>query len=142
MISFRKANINDLNAALKIYKDAIEKFAIEKTFQWVEGFPPNEKSFKNDIENYDLIVALNNNEVIGVMTLILDGEEDYLEIDGSWLNDDKYLTIHRIAVSKECYGLGVGRALLNHAIEYALNHSLNNIRIDTHKLNIDMKKML
>jgi ribosomal protein S18 acetylase RimI-like enzyme len=142
MILFRKATINDLDRALKIYHEAIEKFATDKTFQWVEGYPPNEESFKNDLVKYNPIVATIDEEVVGVMTLILDGEEDYLSIEGEWLNDDKYLTIHRIAVSKDYYGKRVGSSLLDYAKEFALDNSLNNIRIDTHKNNIDMKKML
>ena len=142
MISFRKANINDLDTVLKIYDDAIVKFEVEKTFQWTKGFPPNEDSFRSDLDNNEMIVALENDSVVGVMTLLLNGEDDYLEIDGKWLNDEKYITIHRIAVSKEYYGKGIGYSLISYAKEFALKNKLNNIRIDTHELNFDMKKML
>ena len=104
MINFRKACIDDLESVLEIYNDAIAKFEFEKTFQWTKGFPPNEDSFRNDLINNEIIVALENDSIVGVMTLLLNGEDDYLEIDGKWLNDEKYITIHRIAVSKSCYG--------------------------------------
>ena len=142
MISFRKANIDDLDSVLGIYNDAIAKFEVEKTFQWTKGFPPNEDSFRNDLINNEIIVALENDSIVGVMTLLLNGENDYLEIDGNWLNDDKYITIHRIAISKNCYGKGVGSSLMKYAIDIALKNDFNNIRIDTHELNFDMKKML
>ena len=93
MYIFRKAVLSDLNQVLHIYEDAIEKFAKEKTFQWEKGFPPNEESFRNDLINYDIFVCLDNEKVVGVMTCILTGEDDYLEIDGEWLNDEPYLTI-------------------------------------------------
>lgn len=142
MISFRKASIDDLDLVLDIYNDAINKFEIEKTFQWTKGFPPNEDSFRSDLINNDIFVCLDNEKVIGVMTCILTGEDDYLEIDGEWLNDEPYLTIHRIAVSKEYYGKGIGYSLISYAKEFALKNKLNNIRIDTHELNLDMRKML
>ncbi|MBQ9731215.1 MAG: GNAT family N-acetyltransferase [Bacilli bacterium] len=142
MIKIRKANINDLNDALQIYEDAIEKFAIEKTFQWEKGYPPNEESFNNDLKNNEIYVALIENKIVGVMTFLLDGEGDYLDIDGMWLNNEKYLTIHRIAVSKSYYGKGVGSFLINYAKQYCLNNNFNSIRIDTHALNFDMQKML
>ena len=142
MISFRKASIDDLDTVLKIYDDAIVKFEVEKTFQWTKGFPPNENSFRSDLNNNEIIVALENDAIVGVMTCILTGEDDYLEIDGKWLNDEKYITIHRIAVSKNCYGKGVGSSLMKYAIDIALKKDFNNIRIDTHELNFYMKKML
>lgn len=142
MVSIRKASINDLKCALRIYEDAIEKFAIEKTFQWEKGYPPNEESFRNDFINNEIYVALMDEKIVGVMTFLLNGEDDYLEIDGKWLNDEKYLTIHRIAVAKEYYGKGIGYLLIKFAKDYCLNNSFNSIRIDTHALNFDMQKML
>jgi len=142
MTLIRKATLDDLLEVLKIYEDAIEKFAKEKTFQWEKGYPPNEKSFKDDLVSNEIYVLLINNKVAGVMTFLLNGEEDYLEIDGKWLNDEKYLTIHRIAVSKEYYGKGVGRKLIDFAKNYCLENDYLNIRIDTHALNYDMKRML
>ena len=85
---------------------------LDKTFQWEKGFPPNEESFKDDLINNEIYVATIDNVVVGVMTFLLFGEEDYKEIDGCWINEDKYLTIHRIAVSKEYYGLGIGYRLI------------------------------
>ncbi len=142
MFLIRKASINDLNEVLKIYEDAIIKFEQEKTFQWTKGFPPNEESFKNDLVNNEIYVAMLDNKIVGVMTFLLDGEEDYTEIDGSWINEDKYLTIHRIAVSKECYGKGIGYKLIDFAKDYCLKNGYYNIRIDTHVRNFDMKKLL
>lgn len=142
MFLIRKADIFDLNNVLKIYEDAIEKFELDKTFQWEKGFPPNEESFKDDLINNEIYVATIDNVVVGVMTFLLDGEEDYKEIDGCWINEDKYLTIHRIAVSKEYYGLGIGYRLIEFAKQYCLKNEYYSIRIDTHNRNFDMKKML
>lgn len=142
MVLIRKANLNDLHAVLDIYDDAIEKFALEKTYQWEKGFPPNKESFLEDLKNNEIYVALLDSKIVGVMTFLLNGEEDYNKIDGAWLNDETYLTIHRIAVAKSCYGLGIGYNLINFARKYCLENSFNSIRIDTHKLNLDMKKML
>ena len=142
MFLIRKASIKDLNEVLKIYDDAIEKFEQEKTFQWKKEAPPNEESFKNDLVNNELYVATIDSKIIGVMTFLLNGEEDYNEIDGSWINDERYLTIHRIAVLKEYYGKGIGYKLIEFAKDYCLKNGYYNIRIDTHVRNFDMKKLL
>lgn len=142
MFLIRKANINDLKEVIKIYDQAIEKFKQERTFQWEKGFPPNEESFKNDLVNNEIYVATLDNDIVGVMTFLLNGEDDYLEIDGEWINEDKYLTIHRIAVSKEYYGKGIGYKLIDFAKDYCIFNNYKSIRIDTHNKNFDMKRML
>lgn len=141
MITIRKADINDLNNVLEIYADARIKFANDKTFQWKDNYP-NEITYKNDLEENHIFVVLSDNSIAGVMTVLTKEELDYNVIDGKWLNNDPYITIHRIAVKKEYLHQGLGSKLITFAKEFALKNNFKNIKIDTHENNIHMKKML
>lgn len=141
MVTIKRADISHLSYALSIYNDAIKKFEIEKTYQWTKGYP-NEDIFKQDLIENQVYVADLNGKIVGIMTILLQEELDYREIDGKWLNDEKYITIHRIAVKQEFLGKGIGSSLIDYAIKFVTESGINNIRIDTHEFNYDMKKLL
>ena len=141
MLTIRKANLNDLEDVLLIYNDARQKFTIDKTFQWKDNYP-NEITYKSDLEENNVFVILNNENVVGVMTILLKEEPDYKVIEGNWLNNEPYITIHRIAVKKDHLHQGLGSKLISFAKQFALDNNITNIKIDTHENNIHMKKML
>ena len=141
MLTIRKADISDLNKVLEIYADARVKFANDKTFQWKDNYP-NEETYNIDLQENHVFVVLSNDSIAGVMTVLTKEEPDYKVIDGKWLNNDSYITIHRIAVKKEYLHQGLGSKLISFAKEFAFENNFKNIRIDTHENNIHMKKML
>jgi len=141
MVLIRKAQIDDLEEVLNIYNDAILKFEEEKTYQWKKGYP-NKEIYLSDLKENHLFVATVDSNVVGVMTVLTNGEPDYEKIDGAWLNDSKYYAVHRVAVKKEALGCGVGSKLIEYAINFSKLNGINNIKIDTHELNKDMKRLL
>ncbi len=133
----RLATKNDLEDVLKIYRDA-QKFI--KTFnspQWQDGYP-NEKTFLNDLLNKQIYVNEIDGEIKSVATII-GIEPTYSYIEGAWLNDKPYLTIHRIATRIDALGKGYAKDFLDYAHQVL---KINNIRIDTHELNAPMIKFL
>lgn len=79
-------------------------------------------------------MVVKDGEIVGVF--VLSGEEEaYKSIDGNWLNDAPYGSIHRLASSGVCSGVG------RFALDWCLNKA-GNIRIDTHEDNIPMQKLL
>ena len=62
--------------------------------------------------------------------LTIRADEFYSYIEGQWLNDEEYATIHRVANIRPC-------GVLKKAIEYA-GQFASNIRIDTHEENTIM----
>ena len=137
----REASINDIEQVLKIYADAREKFANDKTYQWKDGYP-NEITFCEDLKVNKVFVLEEENIIAGVMTVLTDEEPDYKTIDGKWLNNETYITIHRIALKKEFLHQGFATKLIDFAKNFAINNNVYNIRIDTHNQNKDMKKLL
>lgn len=103
--------------------------------QWVNGYPGPEL-IRNDIIHRNSYVCLNNGRIVGVFTFIQGVEPSYLHIyNGSWLNDEPYGVVHRIASANSMKGVAT----------YCLNWCLNeckNIRIDTHRDNMVMQNLL
>ena len=76
-----------------------------------------------------------------VFALLEDGEPTYREIfDGAWLNDEPYLTVHRVA--SDGTQRGVVAACTDFCRRRASALGLHNIRIDTHEANAPMRRAL
>lgn len=100
--------------------------------QWAEGYP-SDALIQEDM-SVDAVHVLEDEtgEMLGVMSLFTEPDPTYAAIEGAWLNDMPYATIHRIATSGEVKGSG--RVLIEWAQE-----KYENVRIDTHADNEQMK---
>ncbi len=127
----------DLPNILAIYSNA-RAFMVNNgnKDQWGSSWP-KEEALKEDISLSRLFVIKDNNDILGVFALIKGSDPCYLDIEGSWLNDNEYITIHRLASSFTYKGI------FHLVIEY-IKHNYPNldIRIDTHKNNTPMIKAI
>lgn len=152
----RKASEADLPQIMEIYEAARAYMAKNgNPTQWTDGYPSKER-IREDMSGGDLYVCVDakGNEadttghaldpdkaqdILAVFAFFI-GVEDpnygYIE-DGEWLNDRPYGVIHRIAVSEKAHGRGVGLYCLEKCFERC-----DNLRIDTHKDNIPMQKVI
>lgn len=140
----RKANINDIDAINNIYKDAKRLLKRSKSTQWqnANGYP-NEIDINEDILKEELYVKEINYIIVGTITISFRGEPSYNKIYfGSWLNDESYAVVHRLAVKAEYYGLGIAKELMNFSEELTRSVGIYNIRIDTTKINIPMQRLI
>ena len=132
----QKARIEDLDKIMGIYRIA-QDYMIESgnPNQWGHTYP-SEDLIKGDIENEVCYLIFDDDSFHGVFALF-DGIEptyEYIE-DGEWLNDEEYVTLHRIASDGKVHGI------FRCAIEYCKSIS-DNIRIDTHNSNETMQKLI
>ncbi|EFM24636.1 hypothetical protein HMPREF9225_1772 [Peptoniphilus duerdenii ATCC BAA-1640] len=125
------AKKTDLDKLLKIYREAREfmKNSGNKT-QWGDN-KPSKETLERDIENKNLYKVVDFDEIVGAFALIYGEDKTYLEIDGKWLNDEPYATLHRVASS------GKARGIMSEIIKFS-EEKYENLRIDTHKNNHKM----
>ena len=102
--------------------------------QWEDGYPQT-NILIDDIKNGNSYVIEENGRVFGVFSLIFGKDPTYTTIDGSWLNNYPYATIHRIASD------GTHKHIFKTAIDYAFKF-ISDLRIDTHEDNIIMHHLL
>lgn len=79
-----------------------------------------------DIENSFGYVVKKSSEILAYIAIIFQEEEAYVNIkEGTWLNQDSYLVVHRMAVSKNAKGLILGKLMLKKAEEIALQKNIS-----------------
>lgn len=133
----RLATIKDLDDIMEIIKQAQIRMKLAGMTQWQNNYPNNEIILK-DINENALYVYIKDKKIIGTMS-VFDSDPVYENIEGSWLNDEPFKAIHRIAVHDEFLNQGISKKMLNNLV-ILLN--VKNIKIDTHPKNISMIKSL
>ncbi len=132
----RLATNKDIPTILEIYNYA-RNFMKEtgNPNQWHTNYP-NKEILINDINNKQLYVYTEDNIIHGVFTFIIGPDKTYEIIEeGSWLSNDTYGTIHRVASDGQTNGL------LTKIINYC-EQKIPHLRIDTHNDNKIMKHLI
>lgn len=132
----RPATEAELDAIMGIYRIA-QNFMIEtgNPNQWKHEHPAREL-IQEDIRQGICHVIYDENGIHGVFALCRGIDPTYLQIeDGAWLNDEPYVTIHRIAGDQKV------RGIFTAAMDYCKTIE-GNIRIDTHEDNKVMQNVL
>ncbi|MBW6409632.1 GNAT family N-acetyltransferase [Clostridium weizhouense] len=141
-MEFRKSVESDINSIINIIKKAQEYFGKKGIDQWQNNYP-NIETIREDISNKNSYVLLKDNNIIGTAMLSFDGEKTYEYIyQGAWVSDNKYAVVHRIAIDDNYKGLGIAKLIIENIEKICLNKNIHSIRIDTHKDNVSMQKML
>ena len=103
--------------------------------QWVDGCPSIDVLL-SDIRSGNAYLLLRENKAVAYFAMIDGPDPTYnLITKGSWLNDDSYGVLHRIASNGEAKGV------FKEILLYASEH-YSNIRIDTHHDNKIMQRLL
>ena len=136
MLEIQRAKQEDLTRIMEIYRIAQDyMISVGNPTQWGHSFPPAEL-IQQDIQNGICHLIVDGSTIHGVFALCEGEEPTYREIqDGAWLNDDPYVTIHRIASD------GTAHGIFHAAVEYAKEQAAN-VRIDTHENNLTMQKLI
>lgn len=136
-MKIRKAEFSDLNSILGIYEIAREYMRNNgNPDQWGTDKPQKEL-LEDDIKKGELFVGENENGKLHFVFAFILGEDptySYIE-NGSWLSDEPYGTIHRIASD------GTVPGVVKTAVDYT-RKIISNIRIDTHENNKTMQHVL
>ena len=130
---------------MPIFEEARATISALGIDQWQNGYP-NREVISEDIKKAQSYCVSVDGEISGTFALIRNGEPTYNKIfDGEWLtgNDrESYFAIHRVAISVKCRGKGISTAIINYCAEEVKKAHKKSLRIDTHKGNIVMRKML
>lgn len=141
-MEFRKTTKKDIKRIMKIIDEAKIYFKENKINQWQDGYP-NIKVIEDDIKNGCSYVLLKDNNVIGTSVIDFNGEETYNKIyKGRWLTNKEYAVIHRIAIDNSYKGLGIASEIIKNAEKLCVEKNIKSIRVDTHRDNISMQKLL
>ena len=141
-LSYRLAVTGDIPDILKITDDARESLKRFGVDQW-QGPYPERYVFEADIDRKECFIILHGEETVGFFTLSVNEEEDYRNItDGKWSNDLPYCVLHRSAVSAKYRGTGISAFMMKCVKQQCALLNRQVIRVDTHRKNKAMLKLL
>lgn len=132
----RLATLNDLDELLSVYETArgIMRNTGNPT-QWNGGYPQKE-ILVDDITENQLFVLEKDGEIHASFAFIKGEDPTYRYIEnGSWLSDDEYCAVHRVASA------GKSKGVLKECFDFCKSFS-KNLRIDTHEDNKVMQHLL
>ena len=133
----RQINKLEVAEANEIYEKAREFMrAAGNTSQWNSAYP-GIPDIKAGMEKGFSYVCCDGDEVVATFYFETNADDPtYRKIyEGKWKNDEPYAAIHRIAVKYH------GRGIVDFCIEECFKQ-FPNLKIDTHKDNIPMQKVL
>ncbi len=119
-------------------QSAIKQLGID---QWQDGYPQKE-IMENDISENALWGAYVDGRLAAVSAIFTGDEPIYANIDGAWITQGPYVTVHRMAAADEARGRGAALRLMEKAAEIGENTDCASIRIDTHLGNVVMRRFL
>ncbi len=141
-MEIRKSTYEDIENIMIIINQAKQYFIDKEIFQWSKKYPNND-TIKNDIDKNTSFVVIDNNKIVATFSLIIGEDSCYKNIyEGRWLTNNIYGTIHRLAIDNSYKRKGIGNIIIQYSENYCLNNNVNSLRIDTHKLNIPMTKLI
>lgn len=127
----RKAGPEDLDEIMAIYDYARQRMArAGNPRQWIDGYP-SWGVIAADIDCGNCYKLERDGRISGVFAFIPGADPTYDSIEGEWLNDHPYGTIHRIASAPGARGIA------DACLEFCQGHA-GDIRIDTHEDNAPM----
>lgn len=132
----------DLPVVMDIIKQAQAYLAAQGIDQWQNGYP-DEEAMRNDIALSQGYVLEWDGHIAACVTIAFDREPSYDTIvDGQWNTPELYACIHRLAVDARFRGMGVSDAVMTASEALVRARSVPGIRVDTHRQNIVMQRML
>ena len=141
-LSFRPANEADMGDILRIVGNARASLKKHGVDQW-QGPYPDERAFLFDMERGECFVVCHGEEVAGFFTLSTREEKCYGEItDGKWTADMPYCVLHRAAVAAGYRGGELAKYMMKCVEEQARRFGRRSIRVDTHRKNKAMQRLL
>ena len=125
----------DLERVMEIYHGAQAFMAAHgNPTQWRNAYPTPE-IVREDIALCRGYVCEENGHLYAAFMLLEEEDPNYRRIDGAWLNDEPYGTLHRVASD------GSARGIFAACMEFA-RARCGQLRIDTHHDNRVMQRLI
>ena len=136
------AEKEDVDRVMEIVAYARKSLRALNVDQW-QGDYPDRATFEGDIERGELYKLMHGEDLAGFFMLSDREEPTYADItDGKWSSDAPYCVMHRSAIAEEYRGSGMSGYLIKCVEELTRSHGRRHVRIDTHRNNKPMQKLL
>lgn len=134
----KKEHIDEMMIITNDAKRQLKNLGLD---QWQKGYPSREV-WESDADASCTQLAVENGKILGIFAFQTTPDASYFEIDGKWLSDGEYASMHRVCVADDAKGKGVAGQMFAHGFEMAKKLGFPAMRIDTHPGNIPMQRAL
>ena len=141
MMEFIKASYEHIDRMCEITEEAKRQLRGLGLDQWQKGYPSREV-WTQDAKDGCTYLAVEDGEILGIFAFQTTPDPSYGEIDGEWLTDGEYASMHRVCVTDACKGRGVAGKMFAHGFAMARELGFPSVRIDTHPGNLPMQRAL
>lgn len=128
-LSFHVVKKDELQSLCELYKSVIADMRRRGLKQWEWGVYPSAETLEEDIARGDLYQMDEDGRMIGAFALSAKQEEAYVQV--SWHFGVKPVTLHRLALRPDCFGLGLAQRVLVYAKDEAERQGYDSLRLDT-----------
>ena len=137
---FRKATVSEISQIWNIIQQAIERRKNDGSQQWQDGYP-NETVIQQDIAKGIGYILTDDNTIVGYAAILFNDEPAYEHLKGTWLTNDDFAVVHRVAISDDYLGKGLAQKIFLFTEDLALENNIFSIKVDTNFDNIPMLKI-
>lgn len=135
------AKTTHLQSIMTIIGQAKTRMGAQHIDQWQDGYP-NQESIITDINKKQGHVFLKDRQVVAYAAIVSGKDPYYENIDGQWLTDGDYITVHRIAIHDDFLHRGYADHIIRYAEKHAKKQGIPSFRIDTHHDNLFMRNLI
>lgn len=137
-IEFALGTQNDINELEDLYNNLNDYLEKGTNYPgWKKGIYPTIETAINGVNNRNLFIAKNNGKIIGSVILSHEPEVAYNKV--TWQFDLDYsniFVIYTFVVHPDYLKCGVGKKILDFAINYGQKQDIKAIRLDVFEKNI------
>lgn len=142
-MKLRKSSLDDIDLLSKMAEDAKLFMKKNNLKQWDENYPCNIDFIEQSNEGVGYCILSDDDEIVGYFSLKFGTEKNYLKTyKDNFKYTGPYATIHTAMMSKDFRGKGFSKYIFKFSEKLALDNGTKYLRIDTHKDNIPMRKII
>ncbi len=142
MSYIKKTENADIEAAMSIIDEAKAYMRKSGIDQWQRGYPSIE-TLEEDVKTGDgYLLISNSGEIIGTFCLTFSHQPEYDYIEEGSFSVGSSAALHRVAIKNSEKGRGRAAKIVKFAAEECAKQGRDFLRIDTHKDNLSMQRML
>jgi GNAT superfamily N-acetyltransferase len=141
VLKYRLATEEELDTCYKLIDDARNKMISIGRHQWTSSYP-SLTQIAQDIAHGHAFVLEQNGQIVAYASVSVNGEPAYQNIEGTWLTNDIYAVVHRMAVRVDQQGHHIAEEFMRRIESYCLSMDIHSIKVDTNKDNREMIHLL
>lgn len=132
-MKIQKAIAVDTEPIFSLLKAVAANMRLQGIMQWNENYPTIEHVIA-DIVAENVYLGMDNGTLLGVISIDANQSPEYSQIPWQHTNG-KILVVHRLAVSPTAQKKGIGRQLMDFALDKAIKEGYTSIRLDAYSQN-------